>query len=127
MADIVMVEDDDDIRDITAQMLRRAGHSVVETADGAAGLQAIMARMPDLVVSDIDMPVMSGLELCQALRSAPQTADLPVMLISGSLLPGDPRPFGAQASAVLVKPFSRDELIGCVKRLLQAGDRAPGN
>ncbi|MEV0901294.1 response regulator [Actinoplanes sp. NPDC049802] len=119
MGEIVLVEDDDDIRAITAQMLRRAGHTVVEAPDGAAGLQAVLTRVPHLVVSDIDMPVMSGLDLCRVLRSDPRTASLPVLLVSGSLLPGDRRPFDAQASAILVKPFRRGELIDRVEELLR--------
>jgi CheY-like chemotaxis protein len=119
MVSIVMVEDDDDIRSMTAQMLRWAGHTVVEAADGAAGLQAITACVPDLVVSDVDVPVISGLELCQQLRARPETTGLPVLLISGCVMPGDIADARASSGAVLVKPFRRADLLERVRKLAQ--------
>ena len=105
MATIVLA-DDDDIRTLTARILRRAGHTVVATPHGAAGLQAVREHAPDLVVSDIDMPIMSGVEFCLKIRADPQTAHLPVVFVSGSLLPGDARPVDGRATAVLRKPFT---------------------
>lgn len=125
MAEIVLAEDDDDIRQVTARVLRRAGHTVVETSDGAAGLQAVRNHLPDLVVSDIDMPKMSGVDLCMAIRADPGSASLPVLFISGSLLPGDPRPADGQATAILRKPFLPGELLTCVEKLVQDG-HVPG-
>ncbi|MDI6104342.1 response regulator [Actinoplanes sp. NEAU-A12] len=119
------MDDDDDVRAVVVRILHRAGHTVVPAADGAAGLQAVRDHLPDLVVSDIDMPVMSGSDLCCALREDPGHSDLPVLFISGSLVPGDTRPIGAQATAVLRKPFTSAELLACVEKLLQGGHR-PG-
>ncbi|MEU7906904.1 response regulator [Actinoplanes sp. NPDC049118] len=116
-----MAEDDDDIRAITARILRRAGYTVIEAADGAAGLQAVLDHQPAAVVSDIDMPIMSGVDLCRALRADPATKSLPVIFISGALVPGDSRPVDAQATAVLRKPFLGQELLACLERALQSG------
>lgn len=121
MAVLVLAEDDADIRTIMARVLRRAGHTVVETPDGAAGLQAVREHRPDLVVSDIDMPVMSGVELTQAIRADPQTKALPVLFVSGSLTPGDRRPEQAEATAVLLKPFKARDLAACVQTLINDG------
>jgi twitching motility two-component system response regulator PilH len=118
---IVLAEDDDDIREVTARILRRGGHTVTETTDGAAALRAIHERHPDLVVTDIDMPVMSGVELCRALRGRADTRNLPVVLVSGSLVPGDPRPVTADATAVVLKPFGARALLSCVEEVLRSG------
>lgn len=121
MTVLVLAEDDDDIRAITARILRRAGYDVVETADGAAALEAVAAHRPTALVSDIDMPVMSGIELCLAVRADPATRDLPVIVVSGSLTPGDTRPQQAQATAIVSKPFLPRELVACVQKAIEAG------
>jgi CheY-like chemotaxis protein len=121
MAVLVLAEDDADIRNIMVRVLRRAGHTVVEAPDGAAGLQAVREHQPDLVVSDIDMPNMSGVELAQAIRADPQTRALPVLFVSGSLTPGDRRPKLAEATAVMLKPFKARDLAACVQTLIDDG------
>ena len=121
MARIVVADDDDDIRAVTVRILLRAGHTVVQACDGAEGLQAVREHRPDLVVSDIDMPRMSGVELGQAIRADPATAGLAVLFVSGSLTPGDPRPAQGRATAMLNKPFGKAELLACVDTLLRVG------
>src|SRR5690349_7330601 len=118
MTTLVLAEDDNDIRAIAARILRRAGFTVVEAADGAVALEAVREHRPAAVVSDIDMPVMSGVDLCLALRADPATQDLPVIFVSGSLTPGDARPARARATAVLSKPFLPRELVDCVRAAL---------
>lgn len=94
---------------------------MVLAADGGAGLQAIREHVPDVVVSDIDMPAMTGVELCQALRADPTTNNLPVVFASDSLMPGDSLPEDAQATGFLRKPFEPRELVGCVDKALHSG------
>jgi CheY-like chemotaxis protein len=74
----------------------------------------IPAQLPELNPA-------SGVELCRALRSDPATKDLPVILVSGSLTPGDDRPKTAQATAVVSKPFRPRELVDCVAEALGDG------
>jgi len=121
MTVLVLAEDDDDIRMLAGRILRRAGFEVIETADGAAALSAVREHRPAAVVSDIDMPAMSGFELCMALRAEPATTHLPVIFISGSLVPGDTRPAQAKATSVLYKPFLPRELVTCVQEALRDG------
>lgn len=121
MATLVLAEDEDDIRMIAARILRRAGYTVIETMDGAEALEAVREHRPAAVVSDIDMPVMSGVGLCLALREDPATEDLPVIFVSGSLTPGDTRPAEAGATAILSKPFLPRELVTCVQGALGQG------
>jgi CheY-like chemotaxis protein len=115
---IVVAEDHEDIRYVLKRALERAGHEVVTAADGAAALDAVRRHRPDAVVTDIDMPLMTGFELCRAIRADPDLRHIPVILASGSLLPGDPRVTEVGASATLLKPFLPTQLIDCVASLL---------
>ena len=123
MALVVVAEDDADIRGILVRILRRSGHEVVDTADGAAALEAVLLHRPQAVVTDIDMPAMTGAELCQVLRANQDFRDLPVILVSGSLLPGDTRPVDAGATAVVTKPFKPRDLTDTLDQALAAGDQ----
>jgi CheY-like chemotaxis protein len=125
MALIVVAEDNGDVRDVIGRILRRAGHTVIEVPDGAAGLQAVQEHRPDALVSDIDMPLVSGVELCQAIRADPELCHLPVLFVSGSLIPGDTRPTDAEVTAVINKPFVARNLTAAVDRALESGHR-PG-
>jgi CheY-like chemotaxis protein len=122
---VVVAEDNDDIRTIVVRLLRRSGHVVVDAPDGAAALEAVLQHRPQAVVTDIDMPAMTGAELCQVLRANPDFRDLPVVFVSGSLLPGDSRPADAGATAVVTKPFKPRDLIDTLDEVLAAGHQ-PG-
>jgi CheY-like chemotaxis protein len=115
---IVVAEDHEDIRFVLKRALERAGHEVVAAADGAEALEAIRRHRPEIVVTDVDMPHMSGLELCRAIRADAELQHIPVVLASGSLLPGDHRAAEAGASATLLKPFLPAQLLACVTALL---------
>jgi CheY-like chemotaxis protein len=123
VARIVVAEDDDDIRDIMVRVLTKGGHAVTEAADGAAALYAMRQEPPDAVMTDVDMPVMTGIELCQAIRADARLRDLPVIFVSGRLLPGDTRPADVGATSVLPKPFTPAKLLACLDEALGAGER----
>jgi CheY-like chemotaxis protein len=116
---IIVAEDHEDIRFVLQRALERAGHQVVVAADGAEALTAIRRHRPALVVTDVDMPKMTGLDLCRAIRADEDLRHIPVVLASGSLLPGDERAAAAGASATLLKPFLPAQLLACVEGLLQ--------
>ena len=117
---IVVAEDHVDIRFVLTRALERAGHEVVATADGAAAWDVVRRLHPDVVVTDVDMPHMSGLDLCRAIRADDGLRHIPVVLASGSLLPGDGRAEAAGASATLLKPFPPAQLLECIAALLTA-------
>ncbi|GAB1643838.1 response regulator [Krasilnikovia sp. MM14-A1259] len=121
MALILVAEDEDDIRAVVVRILLRAGHEVIDAADAAVALHDVRERHPDAVISDLDMPGMSGVELCQAIRACADTADLPVIFVSGTLLPGDHRAADARATALLSKPFLSRDLVDCLDKALTAG------
>jgi CheY-like chemotaxis protein len=115
---IVVAEDHEDIRFVVQRALERAGYEVVATPDGAAALDAVRRHRPDVVVTDLDMPHMTGLDLCRAIRADERLRHIPVVLASGALLPGDDRAAEVGASAVLLKPFLPAQLLALVSTLL---------
>ena len=125
MAVVVVAEDDDDLRSLAVRILKRAGHVVHASPNGAEALRQLRMHEVDVVLSDIDMPVMSGVELGKQIRADPRTASLPILLASGSLVPGDERPQQAQATAILCKPYGAQELVTCLEKVLVEGHQ-PG-
>jgi CheY-like chemotaxis protein len=115
MARILVVDDEPDERFLVARVLRRQGHEVVVAANGAAALEAVQEFPPDLVVTDIMMPVMDGVELIRQLRGDPVTAAIPLLAASG-----DTRLAGA-ADAILAKPYENRQLVEIVSSLLEKG------
>lgn len=110
MAAVLVVEDNPEHQAVIAEVVRRLGHQATLTADGRAGLEAAVANRPDLIVADVDMPHLDGIRMCRALRENPATADVPVVLITAYLPPGDTTLAEAEALAVVPKPFSVKEL-----------------
>ena len=83
MPRILVVDDEPDQRFLLRRIFERAGHEVTDAGDGAAALRAVRESPPDLVVTDMMMPVMGGAELIRRLRSEPATAGIPILAASG--------------------------------------------
>jgi two-component system, OmpR family, response regulator MtrA len=116
---VVVADDEDDILELVTTIIERAGHRVVPVRDGAAALAAVRERRPDLVVLDISMPKVDGLEVLRLLRSDDETSELPVLLLSARAQEDDVRlGFATGASAYVKKPFSPGELSRRVDDLL---------
>jgi len=112
---ILVVDDEPDQRFLLRRILQRAGHEVREANDGAAALRAVRESAPDLVVTDVMMPVMNGVELIRCLRGDPATVHIPILAASG-----DTRLAGA-ADAVLAKPYDWRHLLTVADALLKEG------
>ena len=115
MSRILVVDDEPDQRFLLRRILQRAGHEVSEATDGAAALRAVQESPPDLVVTDVMMPVMNGVELIRCLRGDPATAHIPILAASG-----DTHVAGA-ADAILAKPYDWHHLLTLVEALLKEG------
>jgi CheY-like chemotaxis protein len=123
MASVIAAEDEPAIQQILRIILERAGHSVTIIADGGDVLDAITAHQPDLVLLDIGLPTLNGLDICRALRADSITRNLPIGVVSGQVTPPFATELAAGATAVLTKPFVRDQLLQLVDDLLST--RAP--
>lgn len=110
-----MVDDEPDERFLVGRTLRKQGHDVTVAENGAIGLKAAQEQVPDLVVTDVMMPVMDGIEFIRRLRSDPATASIPILAASGDTH------LAAAADAVLQKPYNDDRLIMLVNGLLEKG------
>jgi len=111
VARIRIVEDEPDLRFMIKLILDRGGHEIVEARDGADALRRVQAGPPDLVITDVMMPVMDGLELIRHLRSNPQTAMIPILAVSS-------HSEIAAADAALGKPFLPQQLLETTASLL---------
>jgi type II secretory ATPase GspE/PulE/Tfp pilus assembly ATPase PilB-like protein/DNA-binding response OmpR family regulator len=121
---ILSIDDDPDIRELVARVLRSAGYDIECAADGREGLEAASARRPDLIVLDVMMPQMSGYDVCEELQVDPDLANVPVIFLTA--LGGEQdraRAFSLGAVGHLVKPFRPDELIAAVACHLETADR----
>ncbi len=120
MARIVVADDDADIRDLVAFKLRQSDHDVVSVSDGAAAVLACAEAVPDLVVLDVMMPGMSGLEACRALRLEPALAQVQIILLTARAEDFEmAKGFDAGADDYVVKPFSPRELLTRVDTALR--------
>jgi len=119
VARIVIADDDADIRELVVFKLRHAGHEVLPVADGAAAVEACLTDKPDLVLLDVMMPGMSGLDVCRTLRQATETSMVSVILLTARAQESDvEQGFDAGADDYVVKPFSPRELAARVAAVL---------
>jgi CheY-like chemotaxis protein len=112
---ILVVDDEPDQRFLLRRIFERAGHEVTDVGDGAAALRAVRESPPDLVVTDMMMPVMDGPEFIRCLRAEPATAGIPILAASG-----DAHLAGA-ADAVVPKPHNWHHLLEVADGLLKEG------
>src|SRR5579864_5686320 len=117
---VLSIEDDADIRELIKFNLEQEGYAVEEAATGAEGLDRIKRRQPDLVLLDLMLPGMPGLEICRVLRSAKETSTLPILIVTAKGTEVD-KVLGLEMGAddYVVKPFSPRELVARVKALLR--------
>ncbi len=124
MAVILSADDDPDIRYLIKHILRADGHRVRSVPDGPSALDAALAGDIDLVILDLDMPGLRGTDVCRRLRTDTRTSHLPVIIVSGSLVPPYEDVRSAGATAQLPKPFTAADLRATVTAQL-AADVAP--
>jgi two-component system chemotaxis response regulator CheY len=112
---ILVVDDEPAHRFLLRRIFERAGHEVSDAGDGAAALRVVAEAAPDLVVTDMMMPVMNGAELIRRLRSEPATAGIPILAASS-----DPD-LAKGADAVVLKPYAWRHLLEVADALLTNG------
>ena len=113
---ILLVEDNDDIRENLAEIMELAGYKVHAAANGVQGVAMAILHMPDLVVCDIMMPELDGFGVLEQLRTTPGTKDMPIIFLTAMAEPKEKK-LGMDLGAYdyIVKPISGDEPIASIK------------
>lgn len=117
MSTVLVVDDDLSTRIVLRMILERDGHEVVEAEHGEAALVHITPKLPDIVTTDLTMPVLSGEGLIQRLRSEPRTASIPIVVVSGNPAAARALHKSGVVEAVVMKPFEAAELIECIRAI----------
>ena len=125
-ARILIVEDDPDIAQLVTRYLNKAGFTCAHVASGREALQTIGSTLPDLMVLDLMLPHVDGLEVCRRVRANEATATLPIIMLTARAEESE-RIVGLELGAddYLAKPFSPNELVARVRALLRRAQRGP--
>jgi DNA-binding response OmpR family regulator len=120
---ILVIDDDRDLARVIVRTLEQEGYDVIHASNGTSGLQIAREHRPDLVVLDLTMPDIDGLEVCKTLRREPRSARLPILVLSARASAAD-RVLGLELGAddYLIKPFVAQELAARVKAILRRSE-----
>jgi CheY-like chemotaxis protein len=116
MACVLVVEDERNIRLLITTIMRQVGHEVMEAADGRDALSQLAEHMPDLVLTDLRMPRMTGIQLIEEVKK--QFPDMPVMVVS-AFSDQIEKALENGASYYLRKPFAKWQLVDAVDKVLE--------
>lgn len=116
---VLLIEDNEYNRKIVRKLLSRSSYRLVEAFDGEAGVALAIGELPDLILMDVQLPKMSGLDATRVLRADVRTTHIPIIVITSFALSGDrERAAEAGASGYLAKPYSPSELLALVRKFL---------
>ncbi len=116
---ILYIEDNEYNRKIVRQLLSRTSYRLIEAVDAETGVTLAQQEPPDLILMDVQLPKMSGLDATRILKADPRTAQIPVIVITSFALSGDrEKASAAGASSYLAKPYSPRELLAMVREVL---------
>jgi len=116
---ILVVDDAPEVRQIHTRLLYGSGMEVFTAENGTVALDAARRAAPDVIVTDVDMPVMNGLDLCRQLRADAATRDVVVVVVTGDASEQAQAALNAGCDAVLGKPCSRTLLLATIRLLLE--------
>ena len=116
---VLYVEDNEYNLKMVRQLLARTAYQLIEARDGQLGVQTALRELPDLILMDIQLPKLSGLDATRRLRADPKTAAIPIIVITSFALSGDDQKAkDAGASAYLAKPYSPRELLQMIRKFV---------
>ena len=116
---VLYVEDNEFNLKMVRQLLARTSYQLIEATNGEMGVATAVRDVPDLILMDIQLPKLSGLEATRVLRADPKTAAIPIIVITSFALSGDDQKAkDAGATAYLAKPYSPRELLQTIRKLL---------
>lgn len=118
MNKILIIEDETDLRDTIAAILTISDFDVCSASDGESGIEMVMREKPDLIICDVNMPVMTGFEVLVNLKKKLTENDMPIFLFLTASVQEDDIAKGMQLGAddYIMKPFDVDGLIGAIKK-----------
>ena len=119
MASILIVEDHPTMRDAMRLVLEEDGHQVEEASDGEAGIAMVRDRAPDVLLLDLNIPVMSGATVLETLKADPSTSDVLVVVVTATGEEGRRKALSQGADGYITKPFSPLALLRTVERVLR--------
>ena len=120
MAKILLVEDNDMNRDMLSRRLARKGHEVFIAVDGAEGVLMAIAKIPDLILMDMSLPVLDGWQATQQIKAAPETSTIPVIALTAHAMTGDrEKCMKAGCDDYDTKPVEFPRLLGKIEMLLK--------
>ena len=126
MTKILIAEDERDIRDLIAFTLKFAGYDVVTANNGEEAVQLTRQELPDLVITDVRMPKMTGYEACKQIKADPATQHIPVVFLSAKGQEAEVQTgIDSGADEYLLKPFAPDQLTRKVADILAAARGKP--
>jgi two-component system cell cycle response regulator DivK len=116
---ILMVEDTEDNRQILRDLFAATDYELIEATDGAQGVATALSEKPDLILMDIQLPVIDGYEATRRIKSDPALAHVPIIAVTSYALSGDEaKARAAGCDAYIAKPFSPRQLLAKVRELL---------
>ena len=116
---ILYVEDNEFNRKIVRQLLAQTSYRLREAPDGETGVRAAQEELPDLVLMDVQLPKMSGLEATRQLRADPRTTAVPIIIVTSYALSGDEQKAkDAGATAYIAKPYSPRDLLSKIREIV---------
>ena len=120
---ILVVEDQEDNRQILRDLLGNAGYELIEAGDGEQALDAYAKQRPDLILMDIQLPVMDGYEATRRIRADPESKAIPIIAVTSYALAGDEgKALAAGCNAYVTKPYSPRALLATVREYLPSSD-----
>ena len=120
---ILVVEDQEDLRGLLRDLFTRSGYVVIEAADGATGIAGAKSDRPDIILMDIQMPIVDGYEATRRIKADPALARIPVVAVSSFAMKGDEeKARAAGCDHYVTKPYSPMQLLRMVRGYL--GDKA---
>jgi two-component system, cell cycle response regulator DivK len=116
---ILVVEDQEDNRRIIRDLLESVGYQLIEAVDGAEGVRLAKSERPDLILMDIQLPVLDGYEATRRIKAEPELAAIPIVVVTSYALSGDDaKAAAAGCDAYVAKPFSPRALLATIRKLL---------
>jgi two-component system cell cycle response regulator DivK len=120
---ILVVEDQEDLRGVLRDLFTRSGYIVIEAADGATGVASAKSDRPDIILMDIQMPVIDGYEATRRIKADPALGQIPVIAVSSFAMKGDEeKARAAGCDHYVTKPYSPIQLLRMIRGYL--GDKA---